>query len=371
MKIAYVYDAVYPWETGGIQKRVWELASRLSDDHDVHWYGLHYWDGPVIDKREGVTLHGVADPSELYIDGRRSITEALSFGGHLVRPLLREEFDVIDCQSFPYFSCFSSKLGSIAAEATLFVTWHEIWMEYWHEYLGIKGTVGKAIERIVARLPDEHVTVSARTRRDLGKLGASDSHLVPNGIRMDTVRSTPTAPGQIDVLFVGRLIKEKNADLLVRAVAAMREGVPTIHCHIIGGGPERARLEQLVSALGLEDHVTILGFRETHEEILGLMKAADVFVLPSRREGFGITVLEALACGTPVVTIDHPQNASVELVNDGKTGYVTDATPEAVAEATLSARSGVAPSACVAAAEEYEWDVIARQIESVYERATL
>jgi hypothetical protein len=75
MKIAYVYDAVHPWETGGIQTRIWELARRLAGHHNIHWYGLHYWDGPAIREIEDVTHHGVTEPPELYTNGRRSIRE--------------------------------------------------------------------------------------------------------------------------------------------------------------------------------------------------------------------------------------------------------------------------------------------------------
>jgi hypothetical protein len=52
MRICFVYDAVHPWEKGGAQKRVWELARRLANDHKVHFYGMHYWDGSeTIEKR--------------------------------------------------------------------------------------------------------------------------------------------------------------------------------------------------------------------------------------------------------------------------------------------------------------------------------
>jgi len=99
VRIAYVYDAVHPWVTGGVEKRLWELSTRLADEHDVHWYGLKYWDGPAVREESGVTLHGVDDPpADLYTDGRRSIPEALSFAGKVARPLANEEFDVIDAK---------------------------------------------------------------------------------------------------------------------------------------------------------------------------------------------------------------------------------------------------------------------------------
>ena len=131
MKIGFVYDAVYPWESGDVQKRVWEVSRRLADDHDVHWYGLKYWDGPSTRTEEGVTLHGVMEPTELYVDGRRSIPQALSFSSSLVRPLAGEDFDVIDCQEFPYFPAFPSKLSTIGNGSSLVLTWHEVWPDDW------------------------------------------------------------------------------------------------------------------------------------------------------------------------------------------------------------------------------------------------
>ena len=368
MKICFVYDAVWPWETGGVQKRVWELARRLADDHDVHWYGLHYWDGPSVTEREGVTLHGVAQPPDLYVDGRRSITEALSYAAHLVRPLSGAEFDVIDCQAFPYFSCYASKLSSALNGTTYVVTWHEVWEEFWYEYIGWKGVFGRLVERGVVSLPDQHVAVSEQTARDLRSLGgpATESHTLPNGIDVTYIDGVEPAEDTLDVLFVGRFIWEKNPELVVRAVDRLHEETPDLRCYLVGDGPERESVERLLEDRGLEDTVSLLGFRESHEDVVALMKAADAFVLPSRREGFGITVLEALAAGTPAVTVDHPGNAATELVDHGKTGYVVDATPADVASGLRKATTEIDPADCRAAAGAYDWDVIADRAESLY-----
>lgn len=365
MKIAYVYDAVYPWETGGVQKRVWELARRLANEHDVHWYGLHYWDGPATIEREGLTLHGVGAPTDLYVDGRRSIPEALRFSAQLLRPLLREEFDVIDCQEFPYFPAFPSKMHSLARRSALVVTWHEVWDAYWYEYLGWKGVFGRAIERLTASLPDVHVAVSERTSRDVRALNGHTPRLVPNGIAFEEIAAAPTADREVDLLFVGRLIPEKNPKTVVEAVANLRRDDPDVQCVMVGDGPQREAVEAAVENRGLESNVTLRPPLEDYAEVLGLMKAASVFVMPSRREGFGMTVLEALACGTPVVTAGHPHNAAQELVDDGVTGVVCDPTADTVAHATQRAQT-LSRSACVDAARDYEWEAIVNRIEAVY-----
>ena len=361
MRIAYVYDAVHPWVTGGVEKRLWELSTRLADEHDVHWFGLKYWDGPAVREESGVTLHGVDDPpADLYTDGRRSIPEALSFAGKVARPLANEEFDVIDCQEFPYFPAFSVKPASMLDDSTMFLTWHEVWDEYWYEYLGRLGVAGRLVERVTSRLPDAHIAVSERTSRDLDSLGVHDAALVPNGISLETVERIEPADEPLDVLFVGRFIKEKNPRLVVEALADLDRPVDAT---LVGEGPEYEAVRRRADELGVE--VSMPGFLDSYEDVLAAMKAADSFVLPSRREGFGITALEALACGTPVVTLDHPQNAARDLVTDGVTGAVCDATPASLAAGIERAR-GLSAADCRAAARPYDWDRIAERVERVY-----
>lgn len=367
MRIAYVYDAVYPWVTGGIQRRVAELGSRLGDDHDVHWFGMHSWDGPPVVEVDGVTLHGVAPPTPLYVDGRRSIRQALSFTRHLVRPLAAEEFDIIDFQEFPYLPIVPCKVAALRHETPLVVTWHEVWGHYWNEYLGVAGAAGKLAERTVGVLADSHVAVSPLTQRQVSSLTGDPVELVPNGIDLDAIRAVPPADEHIDVLYAGRLIPEKNVALLVRSIARLAEENPDIRCRIVGEGPEEARLTRLVSTLGLQEQVEVSGFLPTVEDVYGVMKAADVFALPSRREGFGITVLEAQACETPVVTVRAPMNAAADLVEDGVTGVVAASTPETFAAALDEAR-GLSGRACVDAAAAYDWDVVAEQTLASYER---
>ena len=85
-------------------------------------------------------------------------------------------------------------------------------------------------------------------------------------------------------------------------------------CCIIGEGPERERLFSLARGLGLEKQVEFLRSVE-YEEVIARMKSARVFVLPSAREGFGIVLLEAMACGLPVIAVDAEKSAASEIVN--------------------------------------------------------
>src|SRR5512136_1141922 len=152
MKIAFVYDVIYPYVKGGVEKRIWELASRLTRrGHEVHLFGMKFWDEEDILFREGIWLHGICPAYNLYSGDRRTLWEPFYFSTHLLIPLLREKFDIIDCQQFPYLSSISTRFVSRIKKIPVTITWIEAWGDYWYEYLGIKGFLGKGIERYIAR----------------------------------------------------------------------------------------------------------------------------------------------------------------------------------------------------------------------------
>ena len=111
----------------------------------------------------------------------------------------------------------------------------------------------------------------------------------------------------------------------------MMDREPRPRVLIVGDGPERLNLERQVARKGLSDVVRFRSDVKSHEDVFALMKAARVFVFPSFREGFGIAPLEALACGTKVVTTSHPDNQARHLVARSDRGYVAEPTAEALA----------------------------------------
>ena len=370
MKIAFVYDVIYPYVKGGVEKRVWELATRLTArGHEVHIFSMKFWDGDTVWVQDGITLHGVCPAKKLYVHGRRSVGEALYFGMHLICPLAKERFDIIDCQQFPYIPCIPVRLISLVRRIPLVITWHEVWGDYWVEYLGYKGALGKAIERIIASFGSPVIAVSSTTANRFRKeFGRQPDRIIPNGIDLAHLESVPPSPVKSDIIFTGRLIKEKNASLLIDALSIMISDDPDIRLTIIGDGPERDVIRSQIKDLSLERNVTITGFLENHDEVIALMKSSKVFVLPSTREGFGIAALEALGCGLPVVTIDHPSNAVCDLIT-GETGFVCSPTPEDLAIGIRKAlhHHEQMRDACRAAAEAYDWDRIVDQAEQYYQ----
>lgn len=371
MKIAFVNDAIYPFVKGGVERRIYELASRLDEQgHEVHLYGLQWWQGESTFSFNNVVVHGVGRGCPLYVRGRRSIPEAFRFSLHLLPCLLQEDYDLIDCQAAPYIPCYSSKTASILRKAPLVITWHEVWNEYWYEYLGRSGYAGRLIERMAAHLTHDHIAVSDSTRDGLRRLGVPyDIEVIPNGIDFEQIRQTPPARMTSDVIYVGRLIKEKNVDLLIRAVRLLADEDPEIRCQIIGDGPEYDRLVALAGQLDLsEEQVLFRGALEDHEDLIAALHASRVFVLPSVREGFGIVVLEANAAGLPVVTIDHPMNAARHLIT-GRNGATCALSDTAIASgiSEMLMNGNAMRGDCIAFAERYNWDTIAGSLLSYYQ----
>ncbi len=166
--------------------------------------------------------------------------------------------------------------------------------------------------------------------------------VVPFGIDVDAFAATPAVEARARelrephgerpvVLFVGRLIYYKGADVLVRAMAS----VPEADLVIVGSGPLEPELRAEVAASGMEDRVTFVGGGQPFSELVAWYHAADVFALPSvaRSEAFGLVQLEAHATGTPVVSTTL--TTGVPFVNPtGETGLtVPPGDVEGLAEA--------------------------------------
>lgn len=373
MKIAFVYDAVYPWVKGGGEKRIYEIGKRLvAKGHEVHLFGIKWWDGSDIIENEGMILHGVCDAMELYVDGRRSISEAIIFSIKLLPHLYEQKFDIIDVTAFPYFSVFIVEFISLVKRTPMIVTWHEVWEDYWYEYLGWKGFFGKFIENIASKL-GKSIAVSQKTKNNLGSIGKDkDVYIVYNGIDLKRVSKITPHIEKCDIIFVGRLIKEKNVDILLKATDYVRHELPDIKCSIIGDGPEKEKLIKFVDDRRLGNNVTFFEFME-HDEVLSRIKSSKILVLPSSREGFGIVVIEAFACGIPVITTKCERNAASELVSK-ETGFVVDLDVyklgdtiyKLVVDDTLQKYMSKSAMTIV---QEYDWNNIVDKLDIIYKES--
>jgi glycosyltransferase involved in cell wall biosynthesis len=337
VRICIVYDCLYPHTVGGAERWYRNLALRLAQEgHDVTYLTMRQWDTAAEPGLEGVDVVAVASRMELYAGGRRRILPPLVFGLGVLRYLSRHgrRYDVVHTASFPYFSLLTAALARALGRYRLFVDWHEVWTrEYWGDYVGpVAGRIGWEIQRLCLRVPQHAFCFSHLVERRLLAAGVQGSVTLLEGQFEGSAAEAPKTAEPF-VVFAGRHIPEKNPAAVVHAVAKARETIPELRAVIYGDGPDRAKVLAAIGEQGLEGVVEAPGFVAA-DEIHDSLGRALCLVLPSRREGYGLVVLEALSQGTPAVLVAGGENAATEFVEEGVNGFVaSNAEAEDVARA--------------------------------------
>jgi glycosyltransferase involved in cell wall biosynthesis len=343
VRICIVYDCLYPYTVGGAERWYRNLALRLAEDgHAVTYLTMRQWDAAEAPELRGVRVVAVTPRMALYTRDRRRLAPPLLFGFGVLRHLIRRgrRYDVVHTASFPYFSLLAAAAVRPLARYRLVVDWHELWTRgYWREYLGpVGGRVGWLVQRLCLRVPQRAFCFSRLVERRLLAEGVHGEPTVLEG-QFEGEPAAAPLPAEPVVVFAGRHIPEKNPVAVVHAVAKARETIPELRAEIYGDGPERPKVLAAIAEHGLETVVEAPGFvaSEVVEAALGRALA---LVLPSRREGYGLVVLEALSRGTPVVLVSGEDSAAVEFIEDGINGYVTAEDTDALAAAIARVRSG-------------------------------
>jgi glycosyltransferase involved in cell wall biosynthesis len=364
-----VIDAIYPYSLGGRELRCQELVRRLADRADLHVYTMQWWKGPRTVAGENVTFHAVSRVVPMYRKNRRSIWQAFCFAVGCTR-LITRKFDVLEADHIPYFQILVLRVITTLKRKRFVVTWHEVWgYSYWRSYLGWLGPGAWLIEWLAMRLPDHIVAASPQTAERLrAMLGTrTPVSVAPNGIDLEAIGSACPGPTSTDLVVVGRLMAHKRVGLLFEAIARLHaEGLP-VTCRVIGDGPDRLRLHRQAEELGVSAAVEFRHDVREQKDVYSLVKSARAFVSPSDREGFGIAVLEALACGVQVVTTSAPNNLAQYLVSRSSRGTICEPSAQALADAIKSVLSSSDSPALGAGDQdpwltEYRWESITPEV---------
>ncbi len=295
-------------------------------------------------------------------------------------------------------------MSGIAAEQ-LKAEWNAPIIHMYHTLVLMKNRIARSPEELegeyrlegekrVLQIADRIIAATPAEKSQLEFLYGADSKklsVIPPGVDLsrfypiprDEAREVIGVPSKNRmILFVGRIEPLKGLETLIRAVAWMQQSTELLCCPyslvIVGGDPEEselsvnaemARLQNLVKNLGLRDFVLFLGKRD-QDSLPYYYSAADVVVVPSHYESFGMVALEAMACGTPVVA--SQVGGLAFLVQDDVTGFVIpDGEPELlgarlkelILNPALRDRLGQQANQV---AQSYSWERIADEIKSVY-----
>ena len=241
----------------------------------------------------------------------------------------------------------------------------------------VKVRLCNAIDRWVLRRAQGIITVSNETKRRLAAIGVTDSkiNVVINAVSEAAFGhvlfvNEEFAPSVPFAVCAGRLSYEKGVDILIEAVALLKNSGTNLNLLIYGEGPEEARLRSLIERRGLSYSVKLVGFLK---DLRGPFGAMAFLVIPSRSEGFPLVLLEAWAQGAPLVAT--PVGGLPELITDNENGILAKAPdPKSLAEAIHRAlslpdfrsRCGAAGRRLVA--EKYSFETQVARLEEIYDR---
>jgi len=286
------------------------------------------------------------------------------------RDTRRERYDVVvEClNKLPF-------LAPLYSAAPVLGLCHHLFGET--AFLQVSWPVAAAVwsvERFVPRVygSGHLVVISESTRGDLIRRGVAADRIEVHhpGIRPPSFEPPGLPERRHRVAYVGRLERYKKVDVVLRAAARLIERFPDLQIDIIGRGSDRARLERVAAEVGLADRTRFAGF-VSDEERDRLLAGARVCVCPSTKEGWGLTVIESNALGTPNVATDAP--GLRDSVRDGETGFLV---PDGDVE-TFAARIGALlgddalaermSAAAVAWSRGFDWDRAAARMEASLE----
>ena len=342
MRILIVYDCLYPYTVGGGERWLRSLSQRLAEDgHEVSYLTLRQWPRGVLPDVPGVRVVTGGPRMKLYVDGRRRMMPPLVFGAGALSHLLRHgrSYDVVHTAAFPFFALLAAAVTRPLHRFSLVAEWYEVWtLEYWQGYVGrIGGRIGHAVQRLCARVPQRAICFSRLHADRLRAQGLRGDVTVLRGMfaAPPAIGTARPSPATGEVVFAGRHIPEKRVPQLVDALLVARRRCPDLHAAIFGDGPERAEVVRRIAAAEAGGWLRAPGFVAA-EEIDMALRGALCMVLPSSREGYGLIVVEAAAAGVPSVLVAGPDNAAVELIEEGVNGTVArSASPGDLADAIV------------------------------------
>jgi glycogen(starch) synthase len=373
-----------PLIEGGLARHVRKLAENLAaQDVDVHVLARGRDDDPPEEEAGGVMIHRVREPER-----PRELSEFVAWVEHMNSDMLavgvevgdRLDFDVVHGHDWLVASA-GHHLGNrfrapfvVTIHATEYGR-HQGWVED-HPQSYIHG-----VERWMANRADRVITCSAYMREhvaDIYDIDESSVAVIPNGIDpselvpvddLDTLRGRFAQPHEKLVLLVGRLVYEKGFQLALEALPGLIERVGNVRFLVAGSGTAEQELRSQATELGLDEHGTFMGW--IGDDVLhSLYRIADLTVVPSIYEPFGLVALEAMASGCPCLVADT--GGLREVVPNADVGLrFQSRDPRSLA--AMAERLLTDAELCdrlVAEASEhvltFDWADVARQVGEIY-----
>jgi glycosyltransferase involved in cell wall biosynthesis len=299
-------DIKHP-EAGGAEIHLHEIFKRIATEHEVVLVSSKFAGGNKVEIIDGIKVIRV---------GNKFLFNYAAFW-YFMRKLRREKFDVIvdDISKVPLFTPLYTKKPLVAIDHHLHG--RILFKELPPPLATYIYLLEKLMPMFYKKIP--FVVVSRSTKEELMAKGIPEQKItiVYNGINPNSY-APGTKSAKPQVIYFGRVKKYKQIDQLVKAFCKVRKKIAGAELIVAGKGDYK-ELERLVRKLGLKSSVKLIGEVNDREKVKMLQRAW-VFVTPSMKEGWAISVIEANACGTPAIAYNVP--GLRDSINDGETGLL-------------------------------------------------
>lgn len=358
MQISILSELFYPYLSGGAEKCMYEIAKRLAKRHDVDVYSMNLIGQPSKQVHENMRIFRIGARHPL---SQRYLPFLATYNPFF--KVLRGNYDIVHANQGT--ACMFGAFKYVTKRPFV-ATFHDIYWNDWNRYYSWPyNYIGKSMEFTFSKLKyNTLIANSEQTKGKLEKLGfSSPIKVIPNGVDLDVTDRIKAKKNRNSILYVGRLVSYKNVDTLIKAFALVNKKLPDATLIIIGTGPERKNLEKL--AANLECNVKFLGFVSEEKKLVEI-KSAEILVNPSDIEGFGIILLEAMACRCPIIAqplrcynFCNSKN-SILAPNIRLSENIIKLLDNRRLRQTIS-------SAGYETAKSYSWERISEKVEAVYE----
>jgi glycosyltransferase involved in cell wall biosynthesis len=336
-KIAFVAEYIAPPgkpRTGGLDALTYNLAKCLTGLYEVHIFTSYLDQTERIEYRDNLIVHRVGlKRTEIQ---RGDFLRRAIFNRSVESELILLKPDLINAIGFVSFNgaYHAAKKLDVPVIATVL----EIWQGEWISNVGlVTGLVGEILERIYLKKNyTRYIAISKFTQEKLIKqlkIPREKISVVYCGVSLNEIHSIKTGGKypRPTIITICRLVEYKRVQDIIQAIALVKSSFADINLKIVGIGPYKSELEQLVKKENLIENVEFCGRISGTDELVSVLKQSHIFVLGSTVEGFGMVIIEAMASGIPFIAADIP--AIREITNGGQGGFlVPPASPDKIAE---------------------------------------
>lgn len=295
--------------SGGAEVHLYEIFKRLTGGFNITLLCTHFEDAPKREEINGIDIYRVGSRNTFNFHVPKAYKEITK----------KKKFDLVieDLNKIPFLGKFFIREKRIALIHHLFGK--TIYSETNSLFASYVYFSEKLIPKFYKNVPI--IAVSKSSKKELVEMGLSANNIkvVYNGVDMKSYKSSTKLTKNPTIICLARMKKYKKMDILLDAIPEVLKVVPDLKVILVGDGDDLPRLESIVLEKGIEDALEFTGFVSAEKKI-ELLSSSWVSVNTSPKEGWGLTSIEAQACGTPSIVPDSP--GLRETVKHGVSGYI-------------------------------------------------